>query len=83
MKDFIIKILKAEFPDKKIISAENPVVAYGGNVVAMQSVVFVGQKEVSNFTDLIKPETSIVFVYAAELTISNHQPALVVRSGQL
>lgn len=83
MKDFIIKILKAEFPDKKIISAEEPVVAYGENLVPMQSVVFVGQKEISNFTDLIKPETSVIFVYDAELIISNHQIALVVRSGQL
>lgn len=83
MKDFIIKILKAEFPDKKIISAEDPVVAYGENIVTAQSVMFVGQKEISNFTDLIKPETSVIFVYGAELIMHNHQIALVVRSGQL
>lgn len=83
MKDFIIKILKAEFPDKKIVPTEAPVVIYDGNIVTAQSVMFVGQKEISNFTDLIKPETSVIFVYGAELIISNHQIALVVRSGQL
>lgn len=83
MKDFIIKILKAEFPDKKIVPTEAPVVIYDGNIVTAQSVMFVGQKEISNFTDLIKPETSVIFVYDAELIISNHQIALVVRSGQL
>lgn len=83
MKDFIIKILKAEFPDKKIVPTEAPVVIYDGNIVTAQSVMFVGQKEISNFTDLIKPETSVIFVYDAELIMHNHQIALVVRSGQL
>jgi hypothetical protein len=83
MKSDIIRILKTKFPDKKIISVNEPLTIYKSKPIPMYSLMFVSETEIDEFTNFVNKDSTVIFVYKAEITSHNGLPALILRTNQI